>query len=150
MLREAFPDANIPPGPLAGSKINLSITTDRETSTTTIYKTTFPTPMQAWTTHSKVRTTPPPHKTNTIEAQAQKKPPPTRQKPSIGYVIIPQTKGIAESFKTSGKHDIQAYFKGNTAIKQTLMKPKDQDPKARRVESYTAIDVGILPVVRSI
>ena len=35
-----------------------------------------------------------------------------------------------ESIKqTCGKYGIQAHFKGNTTIKQVLMKPKDQDPK---------------------
>ena len=41
--------------------------------------------------------------------------PHTRQKPSIGYVLICYTKGIAESFKNiCGKYGTQAYFKGNT------------------------------------
>ena len=38
-----------------------------------------------------------------------------------------------ESFKhTCGKYGIQTYFKGNTTIKQVLMKPKDQDPKEKK------------------
>ena len=56
-----------------------------------------------------------------------------RQKPSIGFVVIPYTQGIAESFKMiCCKYGIQTYFKGNTTIKQLLMKPKDQDPKDKR------------------
>ena len=126
-------------GLLAGSKINISTTTKRETSTTTTYKTTFPTPTQAWTTHIKVGTTP--DKTTTIQVQAQKKTP-TRQKPSIGYVVIPHTKGIAESFKNiCGKYGIQAYFKGNTTIKQILMKPKDTGPQGQEEWDHMQLPV---------
>ena len=49
---------------------------------------------------------------------------------TIGQIVIPYTKGIAESIKqTHGKYGIQVHFKGNTIIKQVLMKPKDWDPK---------------------
>ena len=48
-------------------------------------------------------------------------------------MVIPYTKGIAESFQNiCGKDGIQAYFKGNTTIKQLLLKPKDQDPKNKK------------------
>ena len=48
-------------------------------------------------------------------------------------MVIPYTKGIAESFKNiCGKYGIQTYFKGNTTIKHTLMKPKDQEPKNKK------------------
>ena len=51
-------------------------------------------------------------------------------KATVGQIIIPYTKGIAESMKqTCGKFDIQVHFKGNTTIKQVLMKTKDWDPK---------------------
>ena len=51
-------------------------------------------------------------------------------KATIGQVVIPYTKGIVESIKhICGKYGIQVNFKGNTTIKQVLMKPKDQDPK---------------------
>ena len=54
----------------------------------------------------------------------------SRPKLSVGYVVIPCTQGLVESFKrTCGKYGIQTYFKGNTTIKQVLMKPKDQDQK---------------------
>ena len=54
----------------------------------------------------------------------------SRPKSTIGYVVIPYTQGLAESFKNAhGKYAIQTYFKGNTTIKLVLMKPKDQDPK---------------------
>ena len=60
--------------------------------------------------------------------------PPTRQKPNIGFVVIPYTQGIAESFKNIyGKYGICTYFKGNKTVKQVLMKPKDQDLRIRRV-----------------
>ena len=51
-------------------------------------------------------------------------------KAKIGQIVIPYTKGTAESIKhICGKYGIQAHFKGNTTIKQILMKPKDRDPK---------------------
>ena len=54
----------------------------------------------------------------------------SRNKAKVGQVVIPYTKGIAESIKQiCGKYGIQVHFKGNTTIKQVLMKPKDQDPK---------------------
>ena len=57
----------------------------------------------------------------------------SRSKSTIGYVVIPYTQRLVESFKnTCGKHGIQTYFKGNTMIKQVLMKPKDQDPKDKK------------------
>ena len=58
------------------------------------------------------------------------KPGPTN---TIGQVVIPYTQVIAKSFKhICGKYGIKVYFKGNTTIKQLLMKPKDQDPMDRK------------------
>ena len=57
----------------------------------------------------------------------------SRPNSTVGYVIIPYTKKLVESFQhTCGKYGIQTYFKGNTKIKQVLMKPKDQDPKEKK------------------
>ena len=56
----------------------------------------------------------------------------TRQvnKTTVGQIVIPYTKGIVESIKqTCGKYGIWVHFKGNTTIKQVLIKPKDWDPK---------------------
>ena len=51
-------------------------------------------------------------------------------KKTIEQIVIPYTKGTAESIKhTCSKYGIQVHFKGNTTIKQILMKPKDRDPK---------------------
>ena len=51
---------------------------------------------------------------------------------TMGYIVIPYTKRLMESFKhTCGKYGIQSYSKGNTTIKQVLMKPKDQYPKEK-------------------
>ena len=48
-------------------------------------------------------------------------------------VVIPYVKGTAKSFKhICGKCGIKVHFKGNTTIKQILMKPKDQDPMDRK------------------
>ena len=57
----------------------------------------------------------------------------SRPNSTMGYVVIPYAKGLAESFKhTCGKYGIQTYFKGKTTINQVLMKPKDQDPKEKK------------------
>ena len=69
---------------------------------------------------------------NTINNNQGSNPTINRQgnKATVGQIVIPCTKGIAESIKqTCGKYGIQVHFKGNTTIKQVLMKPKDQDPK---------------------
>ena len=51
-------------------------------------------------------------------------------KKTIGQIVIPYTKGKAESIKhLCGKYGIQVHFKRNTTIKQILMKLKDTDPK---------------------
>ena len=45
-------------------------------------------------------------------------------------MVVPYTKGLSESFKNiCGKYGIQVHFIDNTTIKQTLMKPPDQDHK---------------------
>ena len=54
-------------------------------------------------------------------------------KASVGQVVIPYTKGVGEGFKhICGKYGTKVHFKGNTTIKQVLMKPKDQDPKDKK------------------
>ena len=59
-------------------------------------------------------------------------------KATVGQIVIPYTKGIAESIKQiCGMYGIQVHFKGNTTIKQILMKLKDQDPMDKKVASYT-------------
>ena len=57
----------------------------------------------------------------------------TRPNSTVGQVVISYTNGLAESFKhICGKYGIQVHFKGNTAIKQVLMQPTDQDPKENK------------------
>ena len=57
----------------------------------------------------------------------------SRPNSTAGYVVIPYTLGMAESFKKMcGKYGIQTYLKGKTTIRQILMKPKDQDPNVRK------------------
>ena len=52
---------------------------------------------------------------------------------TIGQVVIPYVQGTAKSFKyICGKNGIKVHFKGNTTIKQILMKPTDQDPMDRK------------------
>ena len=56
------------------------------------------------------------------------------------------TNVISESFKKIwGKYGIQNYFKGNTTIKQLLMKPKDKelkDQNSREIYSYQCGDIA--------
>ena len=70
----------------------------------------------------------------------------SRPKSTIGYVVISYTQGLVESFKNiCGKYGIQTYFKGNTTIKQVLMKPKDQDPKDKKsgvIYSFQCNDIA--------
>ena len=57
----------------------------------------------------------------------------SRPKLTIGQVVIPYTKGLVKSFKhICGKYGVQVHLKGNTTIKQVLMKPKDQDSKENK------------------
>ena len=69
----------------------------------------------------------------------------TATKIKVGYIVLPYTKGVSESFKNiCGKYGTQTYFKGNTTIKQTLMKSKDQDPRDNKsglMYSYKCKDI---------
>ena len=59
----------------------------------------------------------------------------TPYKPQTQHRICghPSYKRHSRSFKNiCSKYGIQEYFKGNTTIKQILMKPKDQDPKDKK------------------
>ena len=48
---------------------------------------------------------------------------------TVGQVVIPYTKGIGESIKqVCGKYGIQVHFRGNSTIKQALMKTKRPRP----------------------
>ena len=63
----------------------------------------------------------------------------------IGQVVIPYVQGTAKSFKhICGKYGIKVHFKGNTTIKQILMKPKDQDPmdKSGVIYSYKCNNIA--------
>ena len=54
-------------------------------------------------------------------------------KNTVHQVVIPYTKEIGKSIKqVCGKYGIQVHFRGNSTIKQALMKPKDQDPRDNR------------------
>ena len=49
---------------------------------------------------------------------------------TVGQVVIPYTKEIGKSIKqVCGKYGIQVHFRGNSTIKQALMKPRDQNPR---------------------
>ena len=52
---------------------------------------------------------------------------------TVGQLVIPYVKGTAKSFKhICGRYGIKVHFKGNTTIKQALMKPKDQHPMDKK------------------
>ena len=52
---------------------------------------------------------------------------------TTGQVVIPYNQCTAKSFKhICGKYGIKVHFKGNTTIKQILMRPKDQDSKEKK------------------
>ena len=52
---------------------------------------------------------------------------------TVGQLVIPYVKSIAKSFKhICGRYGIKVHFRGNTTIKQALMKPKDQDPMDKK------------------
>ena len=54
-------------------------------------------------------------------------------KPTIGHIVIPYTQGLGESFiRICSKYGIQTHFKGNSIIKQLLVRPKDQYPKEKK------------------
>ena len=65
---------------------------------------------------------------------------------TIGQVVIPYTQGTDKGFKNiCSKYGIQVHFKGNTTIKQLLMKPKDQDPKDKKsgvIYSYQCTNIA--------
>ena len=54
---------------------------------------------------------------------------PTKDKHSLGHIVIPYTHGLGESIKKNcKKYGMQTHFKGNRTLKQLLVKPKDLDP----------------------
>ena len=65
---------------------------------------------------------------------------------TTGQVVIPYVQCTTESFKhICGKYGIKVHFKGNTTIKQILMKPKDQDPmdnKSGVIYSYQCNNIA--------
>ena len=58
---------------------------------------------------------------------------PHRGRPNIGHIAIPYVQGLGESIKNvCVKYGIQTHVKGNKALRQVLVKPKDQDPKEKK------------------
>ena len=59
----------------------------------------------------------------------------TTTKNKRGHVVVPYTKGLSESFKNiCSKYGIQAYFKGNITIKQTLIHRRDSKDPGRKAQ----------------
>ena len=69
-----------------------------------------------------------------------------RPQNKVGFITIPYIRQLVESFNhTCSKYGIQIHFKGNSTIKQRLMKPKDQDPKENKsglIYSYRCQDIA--------
>ena len=60
----------------------------------------------------------------------------------MGYVVIPYTQVIAESFKNiCGKYGIQTYFKGITTNKQVLIKTKGPEPQGEEEWGHIQLSV---------
>ena len=56
-----------------------------------------------------------------------------RGRPSMGHIVIPYVQVLGESIKcTWTKYGIQTYFRGNSTLKQMLVRPKDQDTKEKK------------------
>ena len=55
-----------------------------------------------------------------------------RGRPSMGHIVIPYVQGLGESIKhICTKYGIQTYFKGNSTLRQILVRPKEKDPKEK-------------------
>ena len=78
------------------------------------------------------------HKASAIPVAVAK--PPPRGRPSMGHIVMPYIQGLGESIKhICTKYGIQTYFKGNSTLRQILVRPNDKDPKekaSRVVYSY--------------
>ena len=58
-----------------------------------------------------------------------------RGRPSIGHIVIPYVQGLGGSIKhIHTKYGIQTYFKGNSTLKQMLVRPKEK--KSEVICSY--------------
>ena len=50
----------------------------------------------------------------------------------MGHIVIPYIQGLGESIKhICTKYGIQTYFKGNSTLRQILVKPKNKDLKEK-------------------
>ena len=50
----------------------------------------------------------------------------------MGHIVIPYIQGLMESIKhICTKYGIQTYFKGNSTLRQILVRPKDKVPKKK-------------------
>ena len=125
-------NVNTPPGPLIGYKVSF-LNSNQEDSSNNNLQDTSNNP-----TSNRDQQPQPGDNTNNSQAKnnlntSTERTTISRPKSTVGYVVIPYTQGLAESFKnTCGKYGIQTYFKGNTTIKQVLRRPKDQVPKNKK------------------
>ena len=75
----------------------------------------------------------------------------TKEKYNKGHIVIPYTQGLGASIKMiCRKYGIETHFKGNSTIRNVLVKPKDKDPLDKKGEPSTGISVGSSHVMRSI
>ena len=59
--------------------------------------------------------------------------PTTNEVKTMGHIVIPYNQGLCESIrKICSKYGIHTHDKGNSAIKNLLVSPKDKDPMANK------------------
>ena len=68
-----------------------------------------------------------------------------RGRPSIEHIVIPYIQGLGENIKhICTKYGIQTYFKGNSTFKQMLIRPKDQDPREKKIGVIYSYQCGAI------
>ena len=72
----------------------------------------------------------------------------TRQPQKRCHIVIPDTKGLCESYKTiCNKYGVQAYFKGGNTLKELLKSPRTKKELRNRATSYIGTNVAGLKVM---
>ena len=75
----------------------------------------------------------------------------SKEKYNKGHIVIPYRQGLGETIKKiCKKYGIQAHFKGNSTIKNILVKPKDKDPLDRKSRAIYRYQCGELSAMRNI
>ena len=60
-----------------------------------------------------------------------------------GYLVVPYVQGFSEKYKRILENaGIRVYFRGANTLKSQLVKPKDKDPKERKVNCIYSVSCG--------